>query len=240
MVLDAASSRIDESDAALKRFDDLGAQRTKLQADLKTVEGQEEAILDNLSLTYDEGAQQLAQCRALLDVVERRLESLTVKTAESQKAVFNVGAQAMEAAFTVWVRLRENREERAKAGSPSILRYHHIGRFRFVRCGRMQPWSKRSSHCSMIFNCSRVIQSKLRLIGYAPCADDLILSGGLSKSNPGSILSRSPKRRRYPLSAGLRDARSVDGRMAQPAAPVLWPDRISQVGIAEGIERFWG
>ena len=50
----------------------------------------------------------------MLDVVKRRLENVTQKIAEGQKAVFDTGAQAMEAAFSVWVKLRENRESRAR------------------------------------------------------------------------------------------------------------------------------
>jgi hypothetical protein len=114
MVLDAAFNRIDQLDAAVKKFDDLREQRTKLQADRKTAESQEELILNNELLSHDEGAQQLAQCRAMLDVVKRRLENVTEKITEGQKTVFNVGAQAMEAAFSVWAKLRENREARAK------------------------------------------------------------------------------------------------------------------------------
>jgi hypothetical protein len=39
---------------------------------------------------------------------------VTQKIAEGQKAVFETGSLAMEAAFSVWVKLRENREARAK------------------------------------------------------------------------------------------------------------------------------
>jgi hypothetical protein len=64
-ILDAASIRLDQLDLALKRFDDLGEQRTKLQADLKSAEAQEEAILSNELLSHDAGATQLAQCRSV-------------------------------------------------------------------------------------------------------------------------------------------------------------------------------
>jgi hypothetical protein len=40
---------------------------------------------------------------------------VTQKIAEGQKAVFETGSLAMEAAFSVWVKLRENRESRARA-----------------------------------------------------------------------------------------------------------------------------
>jgi hypothetical protein len=114
-VLNAASSRIDQLDVALARFYSLGEQKIKLQADLKIAEAQEETILSNESLSYDVGAQQLAQCRSSLDVIKRRLESVSEKIGEAQKAVFDAGAQAQQAAFSVWAKLRENREERAKA-----------------------------------------------------------------------------------------------------------------------------
>jgi len=115
MVLDAASSRIDQLDVALAKFDGLGEQKTKLETDLKSAQSQEETILSNELLSHDAGATQLAQCRALLDVVKRRLENVTQKITEGQKAVFDTGSLAMEAAFSVCVRLRENREQRAKA-----------------------------------------------------------------------------------------------------------------------------
>jgi hypothetical protein len=51
----------------------------------------------------------------MLDVLKRRLENSVLKIDEAKKAVFDTGAQAMEAAFSVCVRLRENREQRAKA-----------------------------------------------------------------------------------------------------------------------------
>jgi hypothetical protein len=114
-VLDAASIRLDQLDVALTKFDSLGEQQIKLQADLKIAQAQEETILSNELLSHDAGATQLAQCRALLDVVKRRLENVTQKLAEGQRAVFDAGSQAMEAAFSVWAKLRENREERAKA-----------------------------------------------------------------------------------------------------------------------------
>jgi hypothetical protein len=114
MVLDAAAGRLDQLDVALAKFDSLGEQQIKLQADLKVAQAQEETILSNELLSHDAGATQLAQCRALLDVVKRRLENVTQKIAEGQKAVFDTGAQAMEAAFSVWVKLRENRESRAR------------------------------------------------------------------------------------------------------------------------------
>jgi hypothetical protein len=114
MVLDVVDARLTELDAALARFDSLGEQKIKLQADLKIAEAQEEAILDNESLNHDEAGQQLAQCRSLLDVLKRRLENVTEKITEGQRAVFSAGHIAMEAAFTVWAKLRENREARAK------------------------------------------------------------------------------------------------------------------------------
>jgi hypothetical protein len=114
-VLDAASIRLDQLDVALTKFDSLGEQQIKLQADLKIAQAQEETILSNELLSHDAGATQLAQCRALLDVVKRRLENVTQKIAEGQKAVFDTGAQAMEAAFSVWAKLRENREARARS-----------------------------------------------------------------------------------------------------------------------------
>ena len=55
-ILNAASTRIDELDAALARYDALGEQRTKLQADLKNAEDQEELILNDEGLDYNEGA----------------------------------------------------------------------------------------------------------------------------------------------------------------------------------------
>jgi hypothetical protein len=113
-VLDAASIRIDQLDAALAKFDSLGEQQTKLQTDLMTAEAQEELILNNEGLDYSEGARRLAECRSLLDVIKRRLESTSEKFTEGQKAVFDTGARAMEAASAVWYRLRENREARAK------------------------------------------------------------------------------------------------------------------------------
>jgi hypothetical protein len=113
-VLDAASIRLDQLDLALAKFDSLGEQQTKLQADLKIAEAQEETILSNELLSHDAGATQLAQCRALLDVVKRRLENVTQRLTEGQRAVFSAGHTAMEAAFAIWVRLRENREQRAK------------------------------------------------------------------------------------------------------------------------------
>ena len=113
-VLDAAAARLDELDLALKRFEDLGEQQSKLQADLKIAEAQEETILSNELLSHDAGATQLAQCRALLDVVKRRLENVTQRLAEGQRAALDAGRTAMEAAFSVWVKLRENRESRAR------------------------------------------------------------------------------------------------------------------------------
>jgi hypothetical protein len=50
----------------------------------------------------------------MLDVLKRRLENGVLKIGEAKKAVFDTGAQAMEAAFSVWAKLRENREARAK------------------------------------------------------------------------------------------------------------------------------
>ncbi len=47
MVLDAASSRIDQLDVALAEFDGLGEQKTKLETDLKSAQSQEETILSN-------------------------------------------------------------------------------------------------------------------------------------------------------------------------------------------------
>ncbi len=146
MVLDAASSRIDQLDVALAKFDGLGEQKTKLETDLKSAQSQEETILSNELLSHDAGATQLAQFRALLDVVKRRLENVTQKIAEGQKAVFDTGSLAMEAAFSVWAKLRENREERPRLCSPSILCCRRIGLCHFAKCGRIQFWLSRSFH----------------------------------------------------------------------------------------------
>src|SRR5258708_32604363 len=116
MVLDAASSRIDQLDVALAKFDGLGEQKTKLETDLKSAQSQEETILSNELLSHDAGATQLAQCRALLDVVKRRLENVTQKIAEGQKAVFDTGSLGMEAAFMARSKLRAKRGARATAG----------------------------------------------------------------------------------------------------------------------------
>jgi hypothetical protein len=84
------------------------------KADLKSAQVREEKILDNESLSHDEGGTQLAQARATLDVLKRRLENGVLKIDEAKKTVLDTGAQAMEAASTVWYRLRENREQRAR------------------------------------------------------------------------------------------------------------------------------
>jgi hypothetical protein len=113
-VLDAASIRIDQLDIALGKFDALSEQQIQLESDLKIASSQEQKILDDESLNHSQGAQQLVQARAMLDVLKRRLENGVLKIDEAKKAVFDTGAQAMEAAFSVWAKLRENREARAK------------------------------------------------------------------------------------------------------------------------------
>jgi len=114
-VLDAASIRIDQLDVALGTFDALSEQQIQLESDLKIASSQEQKILDDESLNHSQGATQLVQARAMLDVLKRRLENGVLKIDEAKKAVFDTGAHAMEAAVSVWVRLRENREQRAKA-----------------------------------------------------------------------------------------------------------------------------
>jgi hypothetical protein len=76
---------------------------------------------------------------ALLDVVKRRLENVTQKIAEGQKAVFETESLAMEAAFSVWVKLRENREARAKTVFSQHFRCQVIGRFAKGNCLKAQP-----------------------------------------------------------------------------------------------------
>jgi hypothetical protein len=113
-VLDAASIRIDQLDVALGKFDALSEQQIQLESDLKIASSEEQKILDDESLNHSQGAQQLVQARATLDILTRRIENGVLKIDEAKKAVFDTGAQAMEAAFSVCVRLRENREQRAK------------------------------------------------------------------------------------------------------------------------------
>src|SRR5258708_26234868 len=114
-ILDAASNRIDELDLSLAKFDSLGEQQIQLESDLKIASSQEQKILDDESLNHSQGAQQLVQARAMLDVLKRRLENGVLRIDEAKKAVFDTGHTAMEGAFNVWAKLRENREARAKA-----------------------------------------------------------------------------------------------------------------------------